>query len=148
MQKLGPIVGNFWCYFVWCAPFWPQRHFEVTEVVMSFFTKMAPPPRDMDTEKMFYVHFFFIDNALQYLLIKNPAHYLRGNFSIFPKGGRSSTSEVPALRHQIYFFVVLSNFLIASHKFLPIFFHTTLDGYEREKLNCGWNWLLKKPVCN
>ena len=27
--------------------------------------------------------------------MKKPAHYLPGNFSIFPKGGRSSTTEVP-----------------------------------------------------
>ena len=35
-QKLGLLVGNFWCSFGWCAPFGPRRLFEVTEVVMSF----------------------------------------------------------------------------------------------------------------
>ena len=29
--------------------------------------------------------------------MKNLAQYLLGNFSIFPKGGRSSTTEVPDL---------------------------------------------------
>ena len=33
------------------------------------------------------------------------AHYLLGNFSIFPKGGRSSTSEVPGLVN----FILLDN---------------------------------------
>ena len=35
---------------------------------------------------LYNIHFF------------NLAHYRRGNFRIFPKGGRSSTTEVPGLR--------------------------------------------------
>ena len=42
MQKFVHLVGNFWCPFVWCALFWPQRLFEVTEVVMSFSQKQRP----------------------------------------------------------------------------------------------------------
>ena len=62
-----------------------------------FFTKTAPPPRDMDTEKMFQVLFFFTSNVLHQSLMKNLAQYHLGNFSIFPKGGWSSTTEVPDL---------------------------------------------------
>ena len=41
--------------------------------------------------------FYIISDALQHSFLKNLAHYRRGNFRIFPKGGRSSTTEVPAL---------------------------------------------------
>ena len=44
--------------------------------------------------------FFFVSDALQHVLIKNLAHYLLGNFNIIPKGGRSSTTEVPVLTHK------------------------------------------------
>ena len=46
---------------------------------------------------MFKVLFFFIFDVVQHSLLKFLAHYLLGNFSIFPKGGRSSSIEVPAL---------------------------------------------------
>ena len=92
MQKLGLLVGNFLFSFVWYA-----RLFEVTEVVMSFSQKWRHRLGMWIQKKMFKVLFFFIFDVVQYSLLKFLAHYLLGNFSIFPKGGRSSTTEVPGL---------------------------------------------------
>ena len=95
MQKLGLLVGNFLFSFVWYAPFGPRRLFEVTEVVMSFSQKRRHRLGIWIQKKMFKVLFFFIFDVVQYSLLKFLAHYLLGNFSIFPKGGRSSSTEVP-----------------------------------------------------
>ena len=42
-------------------------------------------PRDMDTEKMLEVLFFFIVDALQDSILKNLAHYLWANLAFFQK---------------------------------------------------------------
>ena len=42
MQKPGHLEGNFWCSFIWCGLFWPQRLFLVHWDHIVFFTKTRP----------------------------------------------------------------------------------------------------------
>ena len=69
--------------------------FKVNEVVMYFSQKRRHRLGIWIQKKMFKVLFFFIFDVVQHSLMKFLAHYVLGNFSIFPKGGRSSTTEVP-----------------------------------------------------